>query len=108
MAGTVRLSDEFFRKAMQTPSVRAALRAKRDAVAAEVEGAALIASDGRELGQIDETEKSEGTRPAGRPYARLAVPVEDDNGRNLGGLKRQVLAEAAGRHSAPRGDRSAR
>lgn len=100
---TVRLSDEFFLSAMQSEPVRAALRAKRDAIAAEVDGEPLINAKGNEVGAVEGLHRSEGTRPAGRPYARLAAAVEDDRGRQVGGMVRRVLGEAAARHTAPKG-----
>ena len=107
MTRTVRLSDEFFRKTMQTAPVRAALAAKRDVIAREVDGQELVSSRGRRLGPLSGLQRSEGTRPAGRPYARLAAPVVNDDGVRIDGLARQALAEAAARHSSQKGDRRA-
>jgi hypothetical protein len=62
----VRISYEFIGEAMRSQAVRAALRQKAEAKRSRAD--ALGASEGIEM----ETEVSEGTRPKGRPYARLS------------------------------------
>lgn len=61
----VQLSDKTFTDAMQTAKVRAALRAKAAKKQSAAEG--IAQSEGVEL----ESRVVEGTRPKGRPYARV-------------------------------------
>lgn len=59
------ISSQFVREAMQKPAVRKALAAKAREKQSRAEG--LAASEGVEL----ESSVVEGTRPKGRPYARV-------------------------------------
>lgn len=64
----VRLTDALFREVVQKPSVRAALLAKAKDKQARAEG--IAASEDVEL----KSRVTQGTRPQGRPYARVESP----------------------------------
>lgn len=87
----VRLSQATTKAAMQSPAVRAALRAKAATVAPDVAAEAP--------GNTSAPEVSEGTRPAGRPYAR--VSIEKDPQMDIVET-RQAMDRVAGRHNAPK------
>ena len=93
---TVRLSRESFLKAMQSPKVRAALYDKAVRVAAAAD--AMARAEGVE--DFD-TEVSQGTRPKGRPYARVAVPLEAEWG-SFTKPKRRILGRVAEANNTPR------
>lgn len=63
---TVRISRDLIVKAMQSAETRAALRKKADQLATRVD--ALGGSEGVTMNAA----VSEGTRPKGRPYARVS------------------------------------
>lgn len=87
----VSLSQATTKAAMQSPVVRAALRAK----AANVAPAAAAEAPGN----AGAPEVTEGTRPAGRPYAR--VSIDKDPGVDIVET-RQAMGRVAGRHNAPK------
>lgn len=88
MAARVEMSYEFVRGVMQHETTRAALRARRDAIAARAE--ALAAAEGIDA----RIEKSEGTRPKGRPYARVSADAEQEWG-SSNTARRRILGRAA-------------
>lgn len=98
----LRLSREWLLEVMQSEPVREGLRAKADVIAAEVDAEAAMDEHyrGRD-GDLDVT-VSEGTRPGGRPYARVAVPKEDEYG-DYAAPKRRILGRLAARHNTPKG-----
>lgn len=65
MAPVVRVSDKTIGDAMRTKTVRAALRKKADKKQSRAEQ--IAAQEGVEL----DSKVVEGTRPRGRPYARV-------------------------------------
>lgn len=83
------LSGKSIVQAMQSPSVRAALREKAEVIAAKARG--IAASDGFAM----EVEVEEGTRPKGRPYARVTSPDVDQEHGTQFVPKRRVLGRAA-------------
>lgn len=104
---TIRISRDLIREAMQAQPVRDALARKADEIAAEVqaeddefytETADMYDMDVPELG----VEVSEGTRPGGRPYARVAVDKVDEWG-DYAKPKRRILGRLAAKHNHPRG-----
>lgn len=68
MATRVKISNETWLDAMQTGTVRRALRKKADMK--QVRAEQIAASEGVEL----KSQVKEGTRPKGRPYARVESP----------------------------------
>lgn len=64
----------FIQSVAQLPSVRAKVAAVRDAKAQQA--AALAQAEGLTV----TITTSEGTRPKGRPYGRIAIPAEDEFG----------------------------
>ncbi|MGN8718509.1 MULTISPECIES: hypothetical protein [Bacillati] len=106
---SLRLSKEFMLNAMQAPGVRAALRDKAEEIAREVN--AEVARDDYYVDVADryktgppelDVTVGEGTRPGGRPYARVSVPQEDEWG-DYNEPKRRVLGRLAARHNTPKG-----
>lgn len=106
---SLRLSQQFMLNAMQAPGVRAALRDLADKIAGEVNDE--VARDDYYIDVADrfKTEPpeldvtvSEGTRPRGRPYARVSVPQEDEWG-DYNEPKRRVLGRLAARYNTPKG-----
>lgn len=89
------LSNKTFLQAMQSPTVRAALREKAHQVANAVDAAA--AREGVDMGTV----VTEGTRPKGRPYARVSVDLEAEWG-SMAAPKRRILGRVAGAYNAPR------
>ncbi len=84
----VELSDEFYRDAMQSRQVRAGLAKRRDEVAARARSIA-----GQE--KIDPNiTTSEGTRPKGRPYARVTADAGQEFG-DSNTARRRILGRAA-------------
>lgn len=83
------VSPESVERAMKSAPVRAALRARAERVQARAEQ--IAAGEGVEL----ESSVSEGTRPRGRPYARVSsrnVGQEFGDSRTA---RRRVLGRAA-------------
>ena len=77
-------------RAMQTPAVRAKLRAVRDRMASEAAG--IARAEGVDTPIIT----SEGTRPKGRPYARIAMRADDEFG-NYQHKRRRILGRVTHR-----------
>ena len=98
----LRLSREWLRDVMQSEPVRAALRAKADAIAADVDAEARRDEHYRGRDADLDVTVSEGTRPGGRPYARVAVPKEDEYG-DYSVPKRRILGRLAAQHNTPKG-----
>ena len=90
------LSDDFFRKAMQSDPVRQALSKRRDAVSARA--VQLAAQEGVEGFKVT---NSDGTRPKGRPYARVSTPMVDQEFGTWSVPKRRILGRAAGYQTPP-------
>lgn len=67
---------EFIQSVMQLPSVRAKIAQVRDQKAGEV--ARLARAENIPVAVVVET--SAGTRPKGRPYARIAIPARVEYG----------------------------
>lgn len=85
----VRLTETGFKTIVQLPSVRAALRAEAERRQGRAEG--IAAAEGVEL----DSEIREGTRPKGRPYARVQSPnVGQEYGDGIQ-ERRRVLGRAA-------------
>ncbi len=89
MAARVRISYEFIRDAMQSQGVRDSLRKKADELASRVDS--LGSSEGVEM----ETNVSEGTRPKGRPYARVESENVDQEWGDRYTERRRILGRAA-------------
>lgn len=89
MANKVQLSDQTWLAAMQTGTVRRALKALADQKQARAE--ALARAEGVEL----KSRVKEGTRPKGRPYARVESPnVGQEYGNSIVERKR-ILGRTA-------------
>lgn len=85
----VRLTDRLFREVVQKPSVRAKLRAV--AVQKQGRAEAIAAAEGEKL----DSEVVTGTRPKGRPYARVqSTNVDQEFGTTVVERKR-ILGRAA-------------
>lgn len=82
------LSYEFIRDAMQSAPVRAALAKRRDAIA---QRAGALASAEKVTPDIT---TSEGTRPQGRPYARISADAAQEWGTSRT-ARRRILGRAA-------------
>lgn len=79
-------------EAMRSAQVRAGLRARAEQVQNTADN--LASSDDVEL----ESRVTEGTRPQGRPYARVSSPnVEQEYGSSKT-ARRRILGQAAERH----------
>lgn len=98
----VRLSKGWLLEVMQSDPVRAGLRAKADEIAADVDAEARRDEHYRGRDADLDVTVSEGTRPGGRPYARVAVPKEDEYG-DYSVPKRRILGRLAARHNTPKG-----
>lgn len=98
----LRLSREWLLEVMQSEPVRAGLRAKADAIASEVDAEAARDEHYRGRDADLDVTVSEGTRPGGRPYARVAVPKEDEYG-DYSVPKRRILGRLAAQHNTPKG-----
>ena len=88
MGARVEITYEFVQAAMQHDSVRAALRARRDVIARRAE--AIAADEGVDA----DVTTSEGTRPKGRPYARVSADAEQEFG-SSNTARRRILGRAA-------------
>lgn len=89
MPGSFRISQDFIREAMQSDGVRGELRKKADAKARRVNQL------GTEEGVEMEATVSEGTRPKGRPYARIESPRVDQEWGNRNTARRRILGRVA-------------
>jgi hypothetical protein len=85
----VEYTRDFIVKAMQHPKTRAALAAK----AARVRGRAEALA-GSEKVKLDASTSS-GTRPKGRPYARVSSPNVAQEWGNSKTARRRILGRAA-------------
>lgn len=86
---TVRISRELIVEAMQSQGVRGELRKKADKLAARVDS--LGANEGVEM----EPHVTEGTRPKGRPYARVESENVDQEWGDRWTERRRVLGRVA-------------
>lgn len=87
---TVRLSPELIRGAMQSPAVRAKLDELADGIARRAEAIA-------EAEDVDVTiTRSSGTRPQGRPFARVTSDNVDAEWGTSKTRRSRVLGRAAG------------
>lgn len=93
---TMKLSREFYLRAMHHDAVKKALKLKADRIQAEAKKEAK-AQGVRDL----EVEVSEGTRPQGRPYARVSVDLEDEWG-SYKKPKLRILGRLQSVHNNPR------
>ena len=98
----VRLSKGWLLEVIQSDPVRAGLRAKADEIAADVDAEARRDEHYRGRNADLDVTVSEGTRPGGRPYARVAVPKEDEYG-DYSVPKRRILGRLAAQHNTPKG-----
>lgn len=98
----LRLSREWLLDVMQSEPVRAGLRAKAGAIAADVDAEAARDEHYRGRDADLDVTVSEGVRPKGRPYARVAIPKEDEYG-DYALPKRRILGRLAARHNTPKG-----
>lgn len=84
-----RMTDRLFNEAIQKPSVRAALARKARETQARAD--AIAAQEGEKL----DSKVTEGTRPKGRPYARVSsTNVAQEYGTTIKERKR-ILGRAA-------------
>lgn len=83
------LSGKSIVQAMQAPSTRAALREKAEKIASKARG--IASSEGVDMS----VDVSEGTRPKGRPYARVSSPNVDQEVGTQFVPKRRILGRAA-------------
>ena len=95
MARKFTLTGAYVQRAMQSQGVRDALRAKADEVAASARS--IAASENVEGFEVS---VSEGTRPKGRPYARVSTPSVDQEFGTWRTPKLRILGRAAG-HREP-------
>lgn len=86
----VRISSEFIVAAMQTKAVREALKKRADRVQSRAEQ--LAASEDVDL----TSQVSEGTRPKGRPYARVSSENVAQEWGTSNTERRRILGRAAG------------
>lgn len=86
---TVRISYEFVREAMQSSGVRAALRKKADGLATRVD--AVGSSEGVAMN----AKVSEGTRPKGRPFARVESDQVSQEWGSRDSERRRILGRVA-------------
>lgn len=89
MVARVELSNKTFIDAMQTKTVRKALRKVADKKQDRAEQ--IAASEGVEL----DSKVVEGTRPKGRPYARVQSSNVDQEWGNSNTKRRRILGRAA-------------
>ena len=88
MAARVTITSDFIVEAMQSAPVREALAKRRDRIARRAE--TIAANEG-----IDpHITTSEGTRPKGRPYARVTADADQEWG-NTNTARRRILGRAA-------------
>lgn len=69
--GKVRLSEETLIKAMTSDQTRAALAERADRIAGQA--SARVSAHGAKV----DVERSDGTRPKGRPFSRVALSSSD-------------------------------
>lgn len=86
----VEISYEFIQKAMQAGPVRDALAARARKVRSRAES--IAAGEGVELNST----VREGTRPKGRPYARVESPNVSQEWGSANVDRKRVLGRAAG------------
>ena len=86
----LRITPEFIQAAAQSEGVRKVLAERRDRLARAAE--ALAASEDVE----GEVSTSEGTRPKGRPYARVEFDNVDQEWGTSKTRRRRILGRAAG------------
>lgn len=106
---TMRVSRELIREAMHSDAVREALDARAETIAAEVQDEAeredfyVEVADryGDPIPELDVSVR-EGTRPGGRPYARVEVAKVDEWG-DFSKPKRRILGRLAAKYNTPRG-----
>lgn len=88
MAVKITITPEYIREVMQSDPVREALRKRRDRIAQR----AQVIADNEDVDANVRTE--EGTRPRGRPYARVLADAEQEFGTSRV-ARRRVLGRAA-------------
>lgn len=81
------ISSELIRSAMQSQTVRAALDERRDRVARRARSIAAQEGVDPHIGT------SSGTRPRGRPYARVTADADQEWG-NSNTARRRILGRA--------------
>lgn len=104
------LSQDKLLQAMQAPAVRTGLAQAARIIAAEYDAEARRddyyddgpTSGGRKLLEPARPIVTDGTRPKGRPYSRVAVPAEDELG-DYKQPKRRILGRLAAKYNTPRG-----
>ena len=99
---SITFSPDFVLDVMQSAPVREALRARAEQIAERAD------AEYERIGSDARTTVTEGTRPKGRPYARVSSPAVDSEWGTWRVPKRRVLARAAGfRVSVPAGRKKA-